>query len=119
MILEAAKVDPPVEMAGRSFLGDAISGGRGSREHVTIGSACLPTVINERWWFTGKFNGSGILLHDLDAEDPFARSVAQEHPDVVRELFELAVEDAEGGFPEWLLKAAERQPNAPGSIEVP
>ena len=118
-ILEAAKVDPPVEMAGRSFLGDAISGGRGSREHVTIGSACLPTVINERWWFTGKFNGSGILLHDLDAEDPFARSVAQEHPDVVRELFELAVEDAEGGFPEWLLKAAERQPNAPGSIEVP
>ena len=83
-----------------------------------VGCAHLPTVINERWWLTCRFDGTGVLLHDLGAEDPFSANVARDHPDVVRQLFEMAKGDAEGGFPECLQKVCERSGNAPGSIDM-
>lgn len=79
----------------------------------------LPAVIDERWWLNCTLTGSGVRLYDLSAEEPFARTVARDRPEVVHALFDIAGEDAEGGFPEWLLNVSERSAGAPGRIDMP
>jgi len=113
-ILETAGVEPPDPIDGISFLDDALGGRPGQRDHVTVGWGSTPTVITRKWWFNCKADGTGVLLHDLEAEDPFAVNVADEHPDVVRELFALALEDAGGDFPDWIVELAKNQADAPG-----
>jgi hypothetical protein len=117
-ILETAGVEPPAEIAGVSFLADALQGKPGRREHVTVGWGAAPTVITDRWWFNGKCDGTGVLLHDLEMDDPFASNVADEFPGIVNELFALATEDAGGSFPEWIIELAQEQADAPGCSDL-
>ena len=91
--MEAAGVEPHAEIAGVSFLADALQGTPGGREHVTVGWGSTPTVVTDRWWFNCKADGSGVLLYDLETNDPFANSVADAFPDIVNELFARAKED--------------------------
>jgi hypothetical protein len=71
-------------------------------------------VITSKWWFNCKADGTGILLHDMEAAEPFAQNVADDHPDVVETLFQLAKEDAGGTFPDWIIDLARKQADAPG-----
>jgi arylsulfatase A-like enzyme len=118
VVLGAADVEPPTPIDGVPVLSDALAGEAGSRGHATVGWGSAVTVITERWWFNSKVDGTGVLLHDLQADDPFATNVGDEHPDVVNDLFAQAVEDAEGGFPEWLLDLARNQADAPGCTDL-
>jgi arylsulfatase A-like enzyme len=113
-ILEAAGVNPPEEIDGVSFLHDAVNEGSGQRGHVTVGWGSSPVVITDEWWFNFKVDGTGILLYDLRASDPFARNVAGEYPDVVNALFAQAKDDAGGSFPDWIIELARNQADAPG-----
>ena len=117
-ILEAVDVDPPAEIDGQAFLESAVKGAPGPREHVTVGWGSTPTVVTDRWWFNCKVDGTGALLYDLRAADPFARNVAAGHPDVADRLFAQAEEDAGGSFPGWLVELAERQEDAPGCSDL-
>ena len=76
------------------------------------------TVITDKWWFNCKADGTGVLLHDSKASDPFARNVGDEHPDVVDNLFAQAKEDAGGSFPGWILELARNQADAPGCSDL-
>ncbi|GAH80195.1 unnamed protein product, partial [marine sediment metagenome] len=105
-ILETANVKAPTEIDGISFLENARAGKSGPRGHVTVGWGAAVTVITNRWWFNCKVNGTGVLLYDLKATEPFAKNVAQENSGVVNHLFAQAKEDARGGFPEWLVELA-------------
>ena len=100
-ILETANLTPSVEIEGTSFLENAIKGDSGPRDHVTVGWGSTLTVITDRWWFNSKCDGTGVLLYDLKAAEPFARNVAPEHVDVVERLFAQAKEDAGGSFPDY------------------
>ena len=117
-ILDAAGVQPAQPLDGRHFLADALAGKPGPRGHVTIGWGSTPTVITDKWWMNCKVDGTGVLLYDLAAADPFARNLAQDQPNVVRDLFSLAKQDATGGFPEWLLELARNQADAPGCSDL-
>jgi len=117
-VLELAGVAPPPEMEGASFLPSVIEGKPWKRDHVTVAWGPTPTVVTNRWWFNGKVDGSGALLYDLDAPDPFARSVAEEHREVSETLFHMAADDAGGPFPDWLLDMARKQENAPGCSDL-
>ncbi|NIQ81256.1 MAG: hypothetical protein GTN93_24805, partial [Anaerolineae bacterium] len=100
-----AGVEPPEKLDGVSFIADALGGNAGVRDHVTVAWGSTVTVVTDRWWFNCKVDGTGVLLHDLKTSgppDPFSINVAEEHPDVVNDLFGLAKDDARGGFPEWL-----------------
>lgn len=119
VIMESAGVELPAEIEGIPFTESAVSGKAGKRDHVTIGSSTAVTVIDDRWWLSCKIDGTGIILHDLTAEDPFTANAAQDNPEAVKGLFSLAMADAVGGFPDGLLKVVGRQPNAPGSIDLP
>jgi len=118
VILEAAGVEPPPEIEGFSFLGSALAGEAGQRDHVTVGWGSAVTVINDRWWLNCKVDGTGVLLYDLSANETLDRNVAQEHSDIVDHLFTLAKEDAGGGFPEWLVDIARNQADAPGCSDL-
>jgi arylsulfatase A-like enzyme len=118
VILEAAGVEPPQGIDGISFLDDAISGKPGKRDHVTVAWGSAVTVINGKWWLNCKVDGTGVLLYDLERDDPFSENVADGYPEVVNELFALAKEDAGGGFPEWLVNLARNQADAPGCSDL-
>ncbi len=72
------------------------------------------TVIDDHWWFNAKINGRGAFLHDSPRPIPDAPNLAQQHPDVVKRLFDLGCADAGGSFPEYLLQQAEGAGDAPG-----
>jgi arylsulfatase A-like enzyme len=117
-IIAAAGAQPPAPIDGHAFLDKAIAARPGVRDHVTVGWGSSPTVITERWWLNCKVDGTGVLLHDRRAADPFARNVAAEHPDVVNSLFATAAADARGGFPQWLMDLARDQADAPGCSDL-
>jgi len=117
-ILRLAGLDRPDELDGRPFLDDAVAGRPGPRDHATVGWGSTVTVVTDRWWFNGKVDGTGALLYDLTAADPFAGSIAAAQPEVVRELFAVAEDDAKGGFPEWILDLARNEADAPGCSDL-
>jgi hypothetical protein len=117
-ILDAAGVEPPEPIDGKPFLADAITGRPGPRDHATIGWGAGITVITDRWWLNCKADGTGVLLRDLASKDPFAANVAGAHPDVVKQLFKLALDDAGGGFPDWIIDLARNEADAPGCSDL-
>jgi hypothetical protein len=104
-------VDP---LDGRSLLNAGSAGASGWRDHVTIGWGSTPTVITDRWWFNCKVDGKGAFLYDKTDPNPFARNVADEHPEVINALFKQAKDDAGGEFPGWLIQLAQNEADAPG-----
>lgn len=112
--LEAAGLHAPRPMDGRSFWGTAFHGGGPIREHATIGWGASFTVIDDRWWFNAKVDGSGALLYPVSRE-PGQPSTAMDHPELVRRLFATGKADARGCFPDYLLERAADIPDLPGS----
>ena len=49
------------------------------------------------------------------APEPRAKNLADERPEVADRLFSLALNDARGGFPEYLMMMANDLADAPGS----
>jgi arylsulfatase A-like enzyme len=117
-VLEAAEVDAPSEMEAISFLESVVSGREGARDHATVGWGAAATVVTDRWWLNCKVDGTGVLLHDLTAPEPFGPNVADANPRVVDELFALARRDAGGSFPNWILELARQQEDAPGCSDL-
>ena len=113
-MLDAAGITPPTPVDGVSFWDTAFKGGKAKRDHVTIGWGSAMTVIDDNWWFNAKINGRGAFLHDSPRPAPDAPNLAQQHPDVVKRLFDIGRADAGGSFPEYLLKQAEDAGDAPG-----
>ncbi|UCC75786.1 MAG: sulfatase [Anaerolineales bacterium] len=113
-ILEATGVEAPEPLDGRPFLRVAVSDQSDPVDHVTVGWGSAVTVVTRKWWFNCKVDGTGVLLHDLEAAEPFANNVAAENGDLVRGLYARAVEDAGGRFADWLIEHARTQADAPG-----
>jgi hypothetical protein len=57
-------------------------------------------------------------LYDISKSPTLDRNVADDHPKVVQEMFDLACADAEGGFPDFILDLAERDADAPGCSDL-
>jgi len=113
-ILEAAGVEPGEPIDGRPFWKAAVEGGKAVRDHVTVGWGSAVTVIDDRWWLNCKVDGRGAFLHDLTADQPFEKNVADHNADVVSQLFAKAVADANGEFPDFIMEMAKGQADAPG-----
>jgi len=119
-ILAFAGVDPREPLDGRPFLEAALEGktGLALRDHVTVGWGGAVTVIDDRWWLNVKVDGTGPFLHDLQAPAFREKNVAADHPDVVQKLFRAAVDDARGGFPDYLMELARSEKDAPGCSDL-
>jgi len=117
-ILEFAGIKPKQPIDGKVFWKAAIEDGEPIRDHVTVGWGSAMTVIDHNWWLNCKINGRGVFLRDLNAQKPFESNVADDNPDVVKSLFNKGVADAGGEFPDFLVKLAEGQADAPGCSEL-
>ena len=122
-ILARLGVEPETPIDGSPFLDDALSGAPSHRDHVTVAWGSTVTVVkvdgtDDRWWFNCKVDGTGVLLYDLKTDAQFARNVADDNPDVAKDLFAKAVEDAGGAFPDWLMGLAKNQADAPGCSDL-
>ena len=113
--LEAAGLESPAPIDGKSFYKTAFAGGAPIRDHVTVGWGASMTVIDDNWWFNVKIDGQGALLYPHSSPPLGAQSVATAHPDVVRSMFRTGKADAGGSFPQYLLDRAATIPNVPGS----
>jgi arylsulfatase A-like enzyme len=116
-VLDAAGVEPPEPLDGRSFWPSVCEGAPGTRDHVVVGWGSAMTVVDERWWLNVKVDGHGALLHDRTGEgDIHAANLAEQKPDTVRELTERGLAEAErqGGVPAYLLEEAAGVSDAPG-----
>jgi hypothetical protein len=72
------------------------------------------TVVTNEWWINCKVDGTGALLYSLESPEPFVNNVAEAHPEIVDQLFEVALLDAGGAFPDYLLLMAAQEQDAPG-----
>jgi arylsulfatase A-like enzyme len=116
-ILDFAGVAQTQPMEGKSFMQAALDG-KSIRDHVTVGWGGTVTVIDERWWLNVKIDGTGPFLYDLTITEPRAKNMASDNPDVVQRLFNLAIEDAKGGFPDYLMELAKSEKDAPGCSDL-
>ena len=117
-ILNAAGVKSSSPLDGQPFIRDALAHRKGSRDHVTIGWGSTVTVIDDRWWLNCKVDGTGVLLYDLAAANPFAKNVVRKNLGVAKILFGKAVADAGGSFPDWLMKLTSDKDNIPGCSDL-
>lgn len=101
-------------MHGKSFFNKLINGDEKFREHVTVAWGPNITVITDKWWLNCRVNGKGAFLFDLNSEDCFTKNVAGTNPDIVRELFNISVEDAGGSIPQYLITLADNEKDVPG-----
>ena len=117
-ILRAAGVRPSGAIDGVRFLSDAVAGRPGKRDHATIGWGSAATVVTKRWWFNAKVDGKGSLLHEMKGGRVPTRNVAARNPQVARKLFDTALADAGGAFPDWLVELAATAADAPGCSDL-
>jgi len=106
------------EMHGRSFFKTLLDNKEKFRDYVTVGWGSAITVITDNWWFNSRVNGKGVFLYDLKSRDPFGKNVAEDSIDVVNELYNLALRDAGGTFPDYLIEFADNEEDAPGCSEL-
>ncbi len=116
-VLEAAGVQPPEAMDGKSFYGTAFASAAPIREHVTVGFGSAMTVIDQDWWFNCKVNGLGPLLFRADRARSGESNLADQYPALARQLFAKGLADAGGSFPSFLLERAALWPDATGSSQ--
>jgi arylsulfatase A-like enzyme len=119
-ILKFADAEPETSIDGYDFLGNFLAMRSGVRDHVTVGWGSAVTVVTDRWWLNAKVDGTGFLLHDLNLPDPFTENLANDYPELIDHLFQLATADADdqGGFPDWLIELAHSQADAPGCSDL-
>ena len=116
-ILQFAGLKVPKELDGKVFFDAAVKGGKGIRDHVTIGWGPNITVIDDRWWLNCKVDGTGVLLWNLK-DRPFENNVADKNRELVGEMFGKAIADAGTDIPEFLLEMAANQEDAPGCSDL-
>jgi len=114
LVLDFAGVEPPQRIHGRSFWKAATENGDPIRDHVTVGWGTGMTVIDDRFWFNSKIDSSGAFLYDLADDPAMTVNLADRRRDEAKRLYGLGVEDADGGFPEYLRGNCARQADAPG-----
>jgi len=107
-----------IKLHGRSFFDKLISNKNSFREHVTVAWGPNITVITDNWWFNCRVNGNGAFLFDLSKDEPFKDNVANAKIDIVKELFSIAKQDANGKFPDYLVKMANNEIDAPGCSDL-
>jgi arylsulfatase A-like enzyme len=117
-LLDATGVAAPEPVDGRSFVDAAFADGPPIRESAVVGWSSAVTVVTDEWWLNAKVDGSGAFLHPRSgvqvASTDLAKNLAQEQPEIVDDLFDLARAEARGGFPQFLLDEAAAAQDAPG-----
>lgn len=98
--LSLVGVEPLQPLDGMDFWPKVLAQDSAAREYVTIGWGPLVTVLTDEWWYNANIWGEAELLYSAGADPDLQHSLAEERPEVCRELLGLAVQDAGGSIPD-------------------
>ena len=62
------------------------------------------TVINDDWWYNSNFWGEGQLLYSLKDDPKLEKNLADDYPDICKEMLDMAIQDAGGSVPDIVEK---------------
>jgi arylsulfatase A-like enzyme len=97
--LSFAGVDPPEKVDGEDLLPLMTGQGGPKREYVTCGLRRYVWVRDERYILISLTDMSYTRLFDLQNDPGNFTNIAPDHPEIVKEMYEKAVEDAGGPLP--------------------
>jgi len=98
-LLALAGIETPAPLDGIDFWPQVLSGDAEGREHVTVAWGTLVTVITDEWWYNASIKGEAGLLYSFHEDPNLEHSLADERPELCRDLLALAIEDAGGVIP--------------------
>lgn len=102
-ILSFLGIEPPEEMEGENLI-PVIEGKRQTRRvHVTTGWQNNVMVRTDEFWYTGRLDKSEEMLFSLKDDPEFKKNLALEEGNICEEMHDLAIEDAGGHIPEYVL----------------
>ena len=117
-VLDATGITPPDPIDGQSFWSTSFDGGPPVRESAVVGWSSAVTVVTDEWWLNAKVDGTGSLLYPRNgvqvASTDLDKNLAEQYPEVVNSLFNHAMDEANGGLPDYLLEQAASAADAPG-----
>ena len=97
--LSFAGVDPPEKVDGEDLLPLMTGQGGPKREYVTCGLRRYVWVRDERYVLISLTDMSYTRLFDLQNDPGNFTNIAPDHPEIVKEMYEKAVEDVGGPLP--------------------
>jgi arylsulfatase A-like enzyme len=97
-LLSLIGVAPWEPLDGIDVWPKVLTGDNAARQYVTVGWGPLMTVITDEWWYNANIWGEGELLYAVQEDPDLEHSLAEEMPDVCKELLALAVTDAGGNI---------------------
>ncbi len=99
-LLTMTGVEPQQQMDGINFWPAVKGGNQRLRDYVSVAWGPLVTVIDDQWWYNASIWGKGELLYDAGNDPHLENNLSEAHPDVCREMLNLAIDDAGGSIPE-------------------
>jgi arylsulfatase A-like enzyme len=100
-ILSFAGIKPPEEVDGEDMWPLVIGGGGPKREYVTCGMERYVWVKDNCFAYISETDGTNPRLFDLEKDPGQFNDIAPDHPDIVKQMFEKAVESGGGPLPKF------------------
>jgi arylsulfatase A-like enzyme len=105
-------VEPAQDMDGVNVWPTVMSGEGEIRDHITMAWGSNITVIKDKWWYNANVFGEAELLNDLEEDPDLTVNLADQHPEICKEMLDLAIEDAGDKFDAELFRRFTKQPNS-------
>jgi len=100
-ILSLAGIEPPEKVDGEDMWPLVTGEGGPKREYVTCGMEKYVWVRDDRHVYISETDGANPQLFDLEKDPDQFNDIAPDHPDVVKEMLEKAVESGGGPLPRF------------------
>ena len=107
-VCDSAGVTPDGGLEGKSLLPLLEGGHFENREYLTCRYSNCVWYRDERSWYFSNVHWQNTRLFDLEASDPFARTIADRAPERVRHARRRILEDAGGNLPKYPLKNTDK-----------
>jgi len=76
--------------------------------HITCGWGPFVMVRDKRYWYNAYLWGESVTLYNLENDPHLKNNIAQRNPDICQKMKNLAIADAGGKIPKYLLKRTKK-----------
>jgi len=107
-VCAAVGAAPKEGVDGKNLLALLEGGSFSKREYLTCRYSNCVWYTDDRNWYFSDIHGNNPRLFDLEADKPFAETIARKAPERVKLAWKQILEDAGGKLPEYPLKDGDK-----------
>jgi arylsulfatase A-like enzyme len=107
-VCAASGTAPKEGVDGKNLLALLEGGSFAPREYLTCRYSNCVWYTDERNWYFSDIHGNNPRLFDLEADKPFAETIAKKAPERVKLAWKRILEDADGKLPEYPLRDTDK-----------